>query len=81
MGFRLLLGHPTQRGPVFIAQGPDGRFHVWWKGDSLGAYASVVAAIDDVAGGHTYSPPDGTDFSALGISADVGDWLPAGDCQ
>lgn len=35
--------------------------------------------IDDVAGGHTFTPSDGTDLGEMGISRDIGDWLPAGD--
>lgn len=73
----LLWGYPTRKGPVFIGQTPDGRFHPIWKDESLGSYHSAIAAIDDVAGGHTFSPSDGTDMGTLGISADPGDWVPA----
>lgn len=74
---KLLWVHPTRKGPVFIGQTPDGRFHPIWKGESLGSYHSAIAAIDDVAGGHTFEPPDGTDLGELGISADPADWAPA----
>lgn len=74
---KLLLGFKTARGPVFIAQSRDGRFHPIWAGESLGSYPSAVGAIDDVAGGHTYSPSDGTDLDSLEISGDIGDWEPA----
>lgn len=77
--FRLLIAHPTPRGPVFIAIGDDGRYHPVWKHQDLGSYPSAAAAVDDVAGGHTFSPSDGTDLGALGISSDIGDWQPAGD--
>lgn len=76
---RMLIAYPTRLGPVFIAQSQDGRFHPVWKDQSLGSYPSAVAAIDDVAGGHTWSPSDGTDLGELGISADIGAWQPAGD--
>lgn len=79
MQFRLLVGFLTRKGPVFIAQSTDGRFHPIWQDESLGSYPSAVAAIDDVAGGHTFTPSDGTDLGEMGISRDIGDWLPAGD--
>lgn len=80
MKIALLLAHPTRLGPVFIGKSiGDGRFHIVWKGDSLGAYISAPQAIDDAAGGHCWSPSDGTDLGKLGISSDIGDWLPAAD--
>lgn len=74
---QLVYGHPTRLGPVFIGLDANGRWHPIWKGDSLGSYINAVQAIDDVAGGHTFSPSDGVDTSTLGISSDIGDWLPA----
>lgn len=78
---KLLIAHPTRKGPVFIGQSPDGRFHPVWKEEDLGSYHSAVAAIDDVSGGHTFTPSDGTDLGLLDISGDIGDWVPAGDWQ
>lgn len=74
---KYLLGFETRLGPVFIGQTADGRYHPLWKGESLGSYADAVGAIDDVAGGHTYSPSDGTDLDSLEISRDIGFWVPA----
>lgn len=74
---QLLMTHQTAQGPVFIGHTSDGRFHPVWKGQSLGSYQSAIAAIDDVAGGHTFSPSDGTDLGELDISRDIGNWLPA----
>ena len=74
---QLLLGYPTAKGPVFIGRTTDGRFHPIWREESLGSYHSIAAALDDVAGGHTFSPSDGTDMDALDISDDIGDWVPA----
>ncbi len=79
MTITLLYGHPTAKGPVFIGQGSDGRYHPLWKGESLGPYPSATAAIDDVSGGHTYTPSDGCDMGSLGLSSDIADWLPAKD--
>lgn len=79
MTMKLLIGHATRLGPVFIGQTADGRFHVIWKSDSLGGYDDVASAVNDAAGGHTFSPSDGADLGSLGVSGDVGDWVPAGD--
>lgn len=76
---KLLIAYPTSRGPAFIGQSVDGRYHPIWKGDSLGSYADIAGAIGDLAGGHTFTPSDGTDTASLGISDDQGDWLPAKD--
>lgn len=72
-----VLIHPTAHGEAVIACSRDGRFHAMWKGESLGSYQSAVAAIDDMAGGHTFSPSDGTELDEIGLSRDIGDWLPA----
>lgn len=76
---RLLVGHPTTRGPVFVGQSQNKRFHVMWKGESLGAYGSLVQAVDDAAGGHTFTPSDGIDLGSLDISDDAAEWLPWAD--
>jgi len=79
MQITLLLRHETSKGPVFIGQTPDGRFHVVYDDESLGSYQSPVAAIDDAAGGHTFSPSNGVDLGELGLSDSIEDWtrLPA----
>lgn len=75
MALKLVLGHQTKRGPVFIAKSDGGRYHVVWKGEKLGSYSTKYKAVDDVAGGHTFSPSDGTDLGALGLSGFVCDWV------
>lgn len=79
MKLHLLWGHNTALGPVFIARSDTGRFHPMWKGEQLGSYVNAAQAIDDVAGGHTFTPSDGTDLGALSISDDPGDWVPAAE--
>lgn len=75
---KLVLGHATDRGPVFIGfSAADGMYHIIWKGQSLGSYTTAPQAIDDAAGGTCWSPSDGADFSMLDISRDIGDWEPA----
>ena len=79
MKFRLLIGHKTRKGPAFIAQSDDGRYHPMWGDESLGSYHSLVSAVEDVAGGHVFTPSDGTNMGSLGLSSDPGDWVPAGE--
>lgn len=74
---KYLIGFKTIHGTVFIAQAPDGWYHPLWRDQSLGRYPSVAAALDDVAGGHTHPPSDGTDMGSLEISRDIGFWEPA----
>ena len=63
----------TPRGTFYIV--PRGnRWHIVYEGEDLGSYISPGAAADDLAGGHTFSPSNGVDPSALGIPADVVDW-------
>ncbi len=63
----------TSIGPFFIAE-HEGRYHVVFDGESLGAYVSPAQAVDDVAGGHTFSIPSGVDTATLGIPDDLGEW-------
>lgn len=77
MHMRLLIGHPSRKGPFFIGQSADGRFHPIWQGESLGSYHSAAAAVEDLAGGHTFWIPDGTDPGRLGLSSEPDDWVPA----
>ncbi len=74
---KLLLGHATMRLPVFIGQSPDGRYHVIYDDCAIGSYARAEQAVEDAAGGHTFSPPDGTNLGSLGLSPDIRDWVPA----
>lgn len=70
---RKLFRFETQRGPFFIA-GERDRFHVVFEDESLGSYATPQQAAEDVAGGHTFSPPGGFDTATLGIPYDVSEW-------
>lgn len=77
MKITLLIGHKTRKGTVFVGRSQDGRYHPMWQDESLGTYRTLTGAVEDVAGGHTFTPSDGTDMGALGISSDTEDWLPA----
>lgn len=71
--------HDTPKGPVQIRRLKDQRFHVFFENENLGPYGTPEQAIDDAAGGHTFSPSSGTDLGSLGLSSDIGDWewIPA----
>jgi len=63
----------TRVGTFSIAQRGE-RWHVIFKGDSLGSYATPRHAADDLAGGHTFSAGPGIDTAELGIPGDIGEW-------
>lgn len=77
MKFTLLIGHRTRKGPMFIGRSQDGRYHPIWQDESLGSYHNIHGAVEDVAGGHVFTPSDGTDTGSLGLSSDPADWVPA----
>lgn len=58
----------------YIGRSRDGRYHPVFEGESLGGYLTPAQAIDDLAGGHTFTPPGGHDTSRLGIPDDIGEW-------
>lgn len=63
----------TAKGPVYVVP-RAGRYHVIYEGESLGSYATPKQAAEDAAGGHTFSPSNGADFSALDIPYDLSGW-------
>lgn len=76
---RFLLSWDTKIGTFFIGQSPDGRFHPIFDDESLGSYATVVQAVDDLVNDATFSvlhPRTGTllDTSALGIPEEWQEW-------
>ncbi len=64
----------TRKGPVSIVPEKSGRWQVVYQEQGLGSYPTPASASDDVAGGHTFTPSDGTDLGSLDISPDIGDW-------
>ena len=71
---KLLYSFKTKVGVFYIGQSKDGRFHPIFDDETLGSYLTPMRAIDDLAGGHTFTPPGGFDTSRLGIPDDIGDW-------
>jgi hypothetical protein len=68
-----LLVWKTRIGPFYIVHSA-GRYYPVYKDEFLGAYTHPQHAIDDLAGGHTYSLNNGVDTSTLGISYDLAEW-------
>ena len=68
-----LYFHKTKAGAFYIAE-HDGRFHPLFQDQSLGSYATAQQAVDDLVGGHTFTPPGGVDTASLGIPHDVTEW-------
>ena len=64
----------TRAGIVSLIPEPGGRYKVMFGDDNLGSYHSPEAAADDVSGGHTFTPSDGTDLGAMDIPSDLGEW-------
>ena len=67
--------HPSPAG-TFTIRLMRGRWHVLFQDEDLGSYPTPQQALDDLAGGHTYTLPGGHDSSAMGLSEDLGDWTP-----
>lgn len=63
----------TKVGPFYIAE-HNGRFHPVFAEESLGSYATPQQAVEDLAGGHTFTPSSGYDASELGIPDDLSEW-------
>ena len=64
----------TRAGTVSLIPEAGGRYKVMFDDENLGSYHSPEAAADDVSGGHTFTPADGTDFGELDIPEDIGEW-------
>lgn len=60
--------------PVDLLPEAGGRYKVLYQGEHLGSYSSPQSAADDVSGGHTFTPSDGTDFSRAGVPEYLGEW-------
>ena len=66
--------YETPAGAFYIAE-QDGRFHPVFQEQSLGNYSTAQEAVENLAGGHTFSLPGGIDPSDLGVPEELGDWV------
>jgi hypothetical protein len=67
--------HKTKVGSFYIAE-HEGRFHQLFQDESLGSYETAQQAVEDLAGGHVFTPPSGVDTASLGIPEDLAKWEP-----
>jgi hypothetical protein len=65
----------TRVGYFYLAE-QEGRVHVVFDEVSLGSYANAALALDDLVGGHTFSPGAGIDTAELGIADELSEWEP-----
>lgn len=70
---RFLYMWNTRIGPFYVAE-HKGHFHPVYDDESLGSYATAQQAVDDLAGGHTFSISNGVDTATLGIPDELGEW-------
>lgn len=52
------------------------RYRARFDDEDLGSYHSAAQALDDLLGGHTFSPSGGVDTSTLGLPDDLSEWEP-----
>jgi hypothetical protein len=76
---KMLLSCETSIGTFYIAQTQDGRFHPVYDGDSLGSYAELWQAVEDLTIDATCSilhpvTSELVDTSTLGIPEDWQEW-------
>ena len=70
---KLLYKVETRIGPFYIEK-QDGRYHPIFDNERLGSYAYALQAVEDLAGGHTFSISSGIDTSTLGIPYELEEW-------
>lgn len=66
--------HETRWGVFSIQQSRDGRWHPVFEGESLGSYHHPAAALEDLVGGHVFSPSNGMDTSRAGLPDELSEW-------
>lgn len=66
----------TRWGTFAIAQSTDGRWHPLFEGEDLGSYPAPEGALDDLVGGHTFTPSNGLDTSEAGLPDALLEWEP-----
>lgn len=64
----------TRKGTCRIIRRPDGSFEVMYGDEGLGSYHSPQQALDDLVGGHTFSPSSGIDTSTMGLPDELSEW-------
>jgi len=52
----------------------QGYYHVILDDENLGSYSTPQQAVDDAAGGYTFTPSSGIDLDEIGLPEDLEDW-------
>lgn len=63
----------TRIGP-FYSGTLNGLYYPIYDDEPLGAYSTPEMAVDDLAGGHTFSISNGVDTATLGIPDELSEW-------
>ena len=71
---RKLYVWQSRIGPFYITTNDEGQFYPYFDGEALGAYSRPEQAVNDLAGGHTFSITGGVDTATLGIPEDLAEW-------
>ncbi len=72
---KLLYVYRTRGGGEFyLGQSEDGKYHPLLYGESLGEYASLEQAAEDLANGRTTAPDCSTFIEELGIPTELKNW-------
>lgn len=50
------------------------RWQLMWGDEALGSYLTPEQALDDLVGGHCYSPSNGLDTSQAGLPEELSSW-------
>jgi hypothetical protein len=64
----------TQIGPIHIVLTGDGQFHTFYNGETLAAFSSPQQAVDDIAGGHTFSIASEMNPAIIRVPECLADW-------
>jgi hypothetical protein len=70
---RELYVHKTQVGAFYIAE-QDGRFHSLFRNETLGSYATMQQAVDQLTAGHIINSFGDLDTSTLALPKRVQEW-------
>jgi hypothetical protein len=65
--------YKTRSGSFYIRPTAHG-FAPFFEDEHLGTYQSPAQALDDLVGGHTFSPSNGVETDEVGLPDDLSKW-------
>lgn len=68
--------YKTKYGVFRIVQSQDGRWLAMSNDEALGSYHRPEAALDDLVGGHTFTPSNGIETDEAGLPDELSAWTP-----